>query len=470
MQNPATGRAAAVSRVCSSMSTDPVWLEGRRLAEQRLSAPEFRAWIECLAPRVIKSDVAVVDVPTNPMKEWIADRYSALLDQCLSEAAGRTMSVRFAVPDANGAGDANPGVSPSSSTDTPLDGLRLQLVAEQGSIDPRFRFDNFVVGACNQFAHAAAYAVGNRHVRGYNPFFIYGNVGLGKTHLLNAVGNFVLSRKPTARVRYVTSEAFTNELIAAIRSDRHEEFRAMYRSVDLLLIDDIQLIAKLERTQEEFFYTFNSLYQAQRQIVVTSDRFPKDIPELDDRLRSRFEWGLIADMQAPDLETRVAILTRKSESEGLSLPDEATLFLATHIRSNIRELEGSLNRVCAYASLTGQPITIELIRKVLREALRDPDTPITLDDIQKTVAKAFDVRVSDLRSNRKLRTLTVPRQVAMYLCRRLTSSSFPHIGDQFGKDHSTVIHAVRRIERQLEDDAEFRSRIERIVSELEEAR
>ncbi len=452
------------------MIADPVWSEGRTRLEAALPPLEFKAWIDCLSPRVIRSDVAVIDVPTNPMKEWIADRYTGLLERCLSEAAHRSLSVRFAVPDVGATATADPADTSASYTDTPLDGLRLQLVAEQGALDSRFRFDNFVVGACNQFAHAAASAVGNRHVRGYNPFFIYGNVGLGKTHLLNAIGNFVLSRKPTARVRYVTSEAFTNELIGAIRSDRHEEFRATYRSVDMLLIDDIQLIAKLERTQEEFFYTFNSLYQAQRQIVVTSDRFPKDIPELDDRLRSRFEWGLIADMQAPDLETRVAILRRKADSDGISLSDEATLFLATHIRSNIRELEGSLNRVCAYASLTAQPISIELIRKVLREALRDPETPITLDDIQKTVAKAFEVRVSDLRSNRKLRALTVPRQVAMYLCRRLTSSSFPHIGDQFGKDHSTVIHAVRKIERQLEEDPELRVRIERIVSDLEEAR
>ncbi len=453
------------------MILDPVWSEGRHLLEERLPPLEYKAWIECLTPRVIRPDVAVIDVPTNPMKEWIADRYTALIEQCLSQAASRTMTVRFAVPDpGTGTPEGAPTVDVTSVSDVPLDGLRLQLVSEQGDLDSRFRFDNFVVGACNQFAHAAAYAVANRHVRGYNPFFIYGNVGLGKTHLLNAVGNFVLSRKPTARVRYVTSEIFTNDLIGAIRSDRHEQFRSTYRSVDLLLIDDIQLIAKLERTQEEFFYTFNSLYQAQRQIVVTSDRFPKDIPELDDRLRSRFEWGLIADMQSPDLETRVAILKRKAESDGLAIGDDATLFLATHLRSNIRELEGSLTRVSAFASMTGQPVTIELIRKVLREALRDPDTPITLDDIQRTVAKAFGVRVSDLRSNRKLRTLTAPRQVAMYLSRRLTSSSFPHIGDQFGKDHSTVIHAVRKIERQLDEDPDFRIRIEQIVSDLEEMR
>ena len=464
-----------------------IWTEGLDLLRDKIPGTSFEAWISCLNPFDIGERIVVVEVPSNAMKEWVSDRYKTLLEESLSHVAGRPLSVRFQVSsngptdepvtdapttDAPAPSDANPSLEREevSRDEQPLDGLRLELVCNESNLDIRYGFDNFVVGTCNQFAHAAAHAVANRHVKGYNPYFIYGNVGLGKTHLINAIGSYVVSRKPTAKVRYVSSEIFTNELIDAIKNDRHEAFREAYRSLDVLLIDDIQLIAGKERTQEEFFYTFNTLYQAQKQIVVTSDRFPKDIKDLEDRLRSRFEWGLIADMQAPDLETRSAILKRKGEEEGLELPDSATLFLANNIRSNIRELEGSLNRVCAFSKVTNKPITVDLIRQVLRDNLRDTSRQLSIDEIQRAVARAFGVKVTELKSDTRERNITTARQVAMYLCRKLTASSFPYIGDQFGgRDHSTVIHAVRKIERKVTEDSAFQSRVDTLMADLEEA-
>ena len=450
------------------------WAEGLSIVRDRIPPQSYEAWIECLKPKALEGDQFILEVPTNPMREWISDRYKGILEQSLSTATSRPISIYFALPPTAPApvdGEASPREDDprDDPRDEPLEGLQLELVSQESGIDPRYQFGNFVVGNCNQFAHAAGLAVSNRLVKGYNPLFVYGHVGLGKTHLIHAVGNRVLSRKPTFCSVYCTAEAFTNELIDAIKDDRHEEFREKYRSVDLLLIDDIQLIAGKERTQEEFFYTFNALYQQQKQIVVTSDRFPKDIPDLEDRIRSRFEWGLIADMQAPDYETRVAILRRKAQTDDLEIPDDVIEFLATHIRSNIRELEGSLNRVSAFANLTSTPLTIEVVRKVMHESIREARREITIDEIQRCVARHHQLKPADLRSDRKVRTLTLPRQIAMYLCRRLTPASYPEIGDQFGgRDHSTVIHAVRKIERQIAEDGKIQAEIEALVSKLED--
>jgi chromosomal replication initiator protein len=331
----------------------------------------------------------------------------------------------------------------------------------QDGLNPKYTFASFVVGSSNQFCHAASRAVANLPALAYNPLFIYGGVGLGKTHLLNSIGLEINQGPPQIRVLYVHAEHFTNELINSIRYEKMFEFRKKYReSCDVLLMDDIQFIAGKERTQEEFFHTFNFLYESRRQIVVTSDRFPKDIPQLEERLRSRFEWGLIADIQPPDTETRVAILRKKAESDGIPLPDEVAMFLATHIRQNVRELEGSLIRLSAFASLSGNEITLDMAKDVLKNILPDKSRMISIEAIQKLVADHYHIKISDLKSPRRLKVLTVPRQIAMYLCRKHVKSSFPELGLKFGgKDHSTVVHAVQKIQRLLGEDVTLRNEI-----------
>jgi chromosomal replication initiator protein len=344
-----------------------------------------------------------------------------------------------------------------------------RAAVRRSALLPKYTFDSFVVGASNQFAHAASKAVANQPGDHYNPLFIYGGVGLGKTHLVNAIGHQVLDRNEDARVVYLSSESFMNELIAALRRDRMDEFKSRFRRVDVLIVDDVQFLAGRERTQEEFFHTFNSLYDGHRQIVLTSDKFPKEIPDLEERLRNRFEWGLIADIQPPDVETRVAILEKKAEIEGIDMPQEVAIFLATNIDSNVRELEGSLTRVGAFASLNKCPITVDFAREVLQSVLRDrADRAVTIETIQKAVCEFFRIRPTDLRSKKRTRTVALPRQVAMYLCRRHTDASFPVIGDRFGgRDHSTVIHAAQVVERRLRDDPAFRATVERLERLLE---
>jgi len=323
-----------------------------------------------------------------------------------------------------------------------------------------------VVGASNQFAHAASLAVADKPAQAYNPLFIYGGVGLGKTHLLNAIGNHVAERTDL-RIAYVTTEQFTNEVINSIRYDKMVDLRKRYRSIDMLLIDDVQFLAGKERTQEEFFHTFNSLYEARKQIVVSSDRFPREMPDMEERLRSRFGWGLVADLQQPDVETRIAILRKKSEDEGISLPEGVIQFLAENMKSNIRELEGALVRVGAYSSLTGQPITMEMAKNVLRDVIGDKKKVIAMDDIQEAVATRFHVKIAELKSRRRSKTLVHPRQIAMHLCRELTDASFPEIGRQFGgKDHTTIIHACKQIAKAKEADAALTATLESLKNQI----
>ena len=330
------------------------------------------------------------------------------------------------------------------------------------ALNPKYTFANFVVGASNQFAHAACKAVASQPGDHYNPLFIYGGVGLGKTHLVNAVGHQILEQQSFARIAYLSSETFMNDLISSLRADSMGDFKNRFRRVDVLILDDVQLLAGRERTQEEFFHTFNTLYDQRRQIVLTSDKVPKDIPGLEERLRNRFEWGLIADIQAPDVETRVAILQKKAELEGIALEHDVALFLATNIASNVRELEGSLTRLGAYASLTRRPITIEFAREVLQTMLKPKPAAVTFDAIAGAVCDHFALRPGDLRSKRRSRNVAVPRQLAMYLCRQLMNASFPHIGELFGRDHSTVIHATAATERRIKNDAAFQATVERI--------
>jgi len=327
----------------------------------------------------------------------------------------------------------------------------------------RYTFENFVVGNSNQFAHAASLAVANQPAGAYNPLFIYGGVGLGKTHLICATGNLIRKNWPALKVVYLSSETFMNDLINAIRYEKIPEFQFKYRTIDILLLDDVQFLAGKERTQEEFFHTFNYLYESQKQIVVTSDKVPKEIPELEERLRSRFEWGLIADIQRPEMETRVAILNRKAELEDIPLSQDVSIFLASRIHSNVRVLEGSLTRLKAFSDLTGEGISINMCNTILKDILDVRHPSITTDDILRAVAKYFNIRLSELRSRKRMKEIVEARQMAMYLCRELTSDSFPEIGSKFGgKDHSTVIYAVKKIEKRISHDPDVKNDIERI--------
>jgi chromosomal replication initiator protein len=335
-------------------------------------------------------------------------------------------------------------------------------------LNPRYTFDTFVVGSSNQFAHAAALAVAESPSKAYNPLYIYGGVGLGKTHLMHAIGHAIRARNKHLRLTYVSSERFMNELINAIRYDKTLAFREKYRNVDVLLIDDIQFLAGKERTQEEFFHTFNALYDAQKQIVITSDCPPREIPTLEERLHSRFEWGLIADIQPPDLETKVAILKKKAEQERISLPDNVALFIASKIKSNIRELEGALIRLIAYSSLTGRPISLALAQETLRGLIdEEEEKTVTIELIQKTVADYFGLRVSDLKSKNNSRSVAEPRQIAMYLCKRLTTASLPEIGREFGgKHHTTVLHSINKISELYEKREDFHRIINNLIDRL----
>jgi chromosomal replication initiator protein len=333
-----------------------------------------------------------------------------------------------------------------------------------GILSPRYSFDTFIVGPSNQFAHAASRAVAEAPSRSYNPLFIYGGVGLGKTHLMHAIGHYVATHLKNLKLTYISSERFMNEMINAVRYDRILDFRERYRSVDVLLVDDVQFLAGKEGTQTEFFHTFNALYDSQKQIVISSDCPPHEIPQLEERLRSRFEWGLIADIQSPDLETKTAILKRKAETEGISLPDNVAIFIAGKIKSNIRELEGSLIRLIAYASLTGREITLSLAQDVLRNVLQNDDRAVTIEGVQKAVADHYSLKVAELKSMNNSKSVAMPRQIAMYLCKNLTNASLPEIGKSFGgKHHSTVIHSIRKVEDLRQKNGDFNTLINSLM-------
>ncbi|MHB8111079.1 MAG: chromosomal replication initiator protein DnaA, partial [Syntrophorhabdaceae bacterium] len=335
--------------------------------------------------------------------------------------------------------------------------------------NPRYTFENFVVGSSNQFANAACLAVSTNPGKTYNPLFIYGGVGLGKTHLLNAVGNFLIGHGTTnpERICYITAETFTNELINSIRFEKMDDFRNRFRKMDIILIDDIQFIAGKERTQAEFFHTFNTLYDNMKQIVVTSDKFPRDIENFEERLKSRFEWGLVADIQSPDIETKVAILNKKAEQEKIDLPLDVAFFIATNSKDSIRALEGTLIRVGAYSSLNKMPITTDLVKQIMSHIIKEKNKEITIDMIIKEVCSHFSVTLTDIKSGKRIRSIMQPRQIAMYLSRRLTDSSLVSIGEKFGgKDHATVIHSIRKIESELDVKKELKSTVEKIVNKL----
>ncbi len=448
------------------MGSEAVWGEAMTYIEGKVSKQVFDTWFLPLHLRSIEDSTAKVEVPNKFFGEWLGQHYGTLISEALGAAqGGGEIGVTYFTAEKIGA-KASSGTTTAPAfppTSKPSLSSRPRRTVQ---LNPRYSFKNFVVGASNQFAHAASMAVAEAPAQAYNPLFLYGGVGLGKTHLLNAIGNHVAERSDL-RIAYVTTEQFTNEVINSIRYDKMIDLRKRYRNIDMLLVDDVQFLAGKERTQEEFFHTFNTLYEARKQIILSSDRFPKEMPEIEERLRSRFEWGLIADLQAPDVETRIAILRKKSEDEGIGLPDDVVQFLSANMKSNIRELEGSLVRLGAYSSLTGQPITLDMAKTLLRDIIGDKKKIITMDDIQETVAGRFHVKISDLRSRRRSKTLVYPRQIAMFLCRELTDASFPEIGRQFGgKDHTTIIHACKQIGKLKETDHTLRATLESLKDQV----
>ncbi|MBI2339233.1 MAG: chromosomal replication initiator protein DnaA [Deltaproteobacteria bacterium] len=404
-------------------------------------------------------------VPSKFVRDWILENYLEVIKFELFKITGAecNVSVRIdsSIPSRSNGPSLPVGSVPSPAT--PVRGMPQAPTHEiPASLNSRYVFDNFVVGDSNQFVHAACRAVANNPAKNYNPLFIYGGVGLGKTHLVNAIGIEVLRKNPACKIIYATGEKFTNEVINSIRYNKTFELRQKYRNnCDLLLIDDVQFIAGKEKTMEEFFHTFNALYELRKQIVMTSDTLPKDIPNLEERLRSRFGWGLLADIQAPELETRAAILRKKAEDEGIALSDEVCQFIASHVKTNVRDLEGCLVRVSAFASMAKIPITVGLAREVLKNILRGFSTVPSIEAIQHTVADYFKLQIVDLKSHRRHRNLAVPRQIAMYLCKKYSKASYPEIGNKFGgKDHTTVIHAFQKISRSVTDDSSLRDRVD----------
>jgi len=438
------------------MKLEDVWRVSLSAIETEVSKQSFDSWFKPLKLEAIDGDQAYLAIPNRFVGEWLKEHYSQLLERTLQLATKQPgLKVQFVVQE-----------TPNHAAAAPIKDAE-DRVKPPAQLNNRYTFETFVVGASNQFAHAACRAVAEAPARAYNPLFIYGGVGLGKTHLLNAVGHAICQRRSLTKIAYLSSEQFTNEVINSIRYDKMLEFRNKYRNMDILLVDDIQFIAGKERTQEEFFHTFNTLYEAHKQIVISSDRFPKEMPAIEERLRSRFEWGLIADLQPPDLETKIAILNKKADTDGLPLPSEVALFLAANIKTNIRELEGSLIRLGAFSSLTGQPVTIDLAKKVLRDTISERKRFITIEEIQKTVADRFHMKATDMRAKNRTKNVAYPRQIAMHLCRELTELSFPEIGRHFGgRDHTTVIHACKQVERMKEHEPSVKQLLEGLIQQL----
>lgn len=436
---------------------DELWKEALRCLRETLGKQNFETWIKPIRVRESDDGEIILEVPNKFFRDWLVEHFLTAIHETLAELSHR--SVRLSV-------NVNNQLQARGRTEKGVERERPKA-SRANNLISKYNFENFVVGASNQFAHAASLAVANQPGEHYNPLFIYGGVGLGKTHLINAIGHRIVDKRPALKVFYLSSESFMNELIGSLRRDRMGEFKIRFRNMDVLILDDVQFIAGKERTQEEFFHTFNSLYESHKQIIITSDKFPKEIPALEDRLRNRFEWGLIADIQPPDVETRVAILQKKAEAVGVSLPHEVALFLASHIDSNVRELEGSLTRLGAFASLTKAPITIDLAKEVLKNTLKGAHREVTIENIQKTICDYFNIKIGDLKAKRRTMNIALPRQVAMYLCRKYTATSFPAIGYKFGgRDHSTVIHASKTIEKKIKEDPYMQATIEKLEKNL----
>ena len=442
--------------------SNELWSAALAALERKYSKPIFEMWLKPMRPVAMSDEEIVLSVQSPFARDWVENRLKGDISDVLTELLGATIALRFVV-----AADA-PDLAEPDDRQAPAGGARAALSEDirHGNLNPRYTFEEFVVGNSNRFAHAASQAVAEAPARAYNPLFLYGGVGLGKTHLMHAIGHRVLAQTPSANIVYVSSEKFTNEFIIAIKNNQTVEFRNKYRHVDVLLIDDIQFLEGKEQTQEEFFHTFNSLHEAQRQLVISSDRPPKEIQTLESRLRSRFEWGLLTDIQPPDLETREAILRKKAESEKIPVPDDVTSFIAKVIPSNIRELEGALIRVVAFASLTKSPITADLASEVLKNIVATaPARRITIALIKERVAKAHGLTVKEMDHQRRDQRLAAPRQIAMYLATELTDCSLPQIAREFGKkDHTTVMYARDKVKNQIGVDEVYRNKVRSLMA------
>ena len=437
-----------------------LWDKTLDIIKSELSEVSFNTWIKSCEPMSISSDTIKISVPNSFTQDILDKRYKDLVVNAIKAVCSKLYKIEFIIMSDDYDKDEN---------NTPEISKSIIVNDEMSStLNPKYTFKSFVIGNSNRFAHAASLAVAESPAKAYNPLFIYGGVGLGKTHLMHAIGHYILASNPNAKVVYVSSEKFTNELINAIKDDKNEEFRNKYRNVDILLIDDIQFIAGKERTQEEFFHTFNALHDANKQIILSSDRPPKEIPTLEDRLRSRFEWGLIADIQVPDFETRMAILKKKADVENLNVANEVMGYIATKIKSNIRELEGALIRIIAYSSLTNREVTVDLATEALKDIIsKKQGKHVTIDTIQDIVSSYFNLRIEDLKSQRRTRNVVYPRQIAMYLSRKLTDMSLPKIGEEFGgRDHTTVIHAYEKISENLKIDDSLQQTVNDITKKL----
>jgi chromosomal replication initiator protein len=466
----------------SQKELDHIWEKTLENIKEKITNPSFNTWFsETKAVLTTGENQLVLQVPNNFIQEWIETQYTDLIEEILKELTGNQWTLLLLTPKQvkkfKEKQKENKDYNKNDSENT----NDLEVVEEsieennsdqefQNGFNPKYTFDTFVVGNSNRFAHAASLAVAEAPAKAYNPLFIYGDVGLGKTHLMQAIAHFILKNNPDYKVVYVSSETFTNELINSIKDDSTVDFRDKYRNIDILLVDDIQFLAGKERTQEEFFHTFNTLHESNRQLIISSDRPPKEIPTLEERLRSRFEWGLITDIQKPDLETRIAILRKKADVENLTIPNEVIIYIANKIQSNIRELEGALVKVIAYSSLVDREIDIELAREALKDLVnkkKHEQIEVNIERIKKIIIDDYNLKMEDMESKKRTQNIAFPRQIAMYLSRELTDFSLPHIGNEFGgRDHTTVIHAHNKIKEKIENENDFNNKIERLTDKI----
>jgi len=439
-----------------------LWVATLEKIEEKISKPSFETWLQYTKALDLEGDTLIISAPNEFARDWLENQYTKFISEILLDITGTELHTKFIVPDSSPKEDDNGNNSEQKQNPS------MNREVNKTMLNDKYTFDSFVIGAGNRFAHAASLAVAEAPAKAYNPLFIYGGVGLGKTHLMQAIGHYVQDHDPNAKVVYLSSEKFTNEFINAIMDNKTTAFRNKYRSVDVLLIDDIQFIAGKESTQEEFFHTFNTLHEESKQIIISSDRPPKEIPTLEDRLRSRFEWGLITDITPPDLETRIAILSKKARAEGLDMPNEVMLYIANQIDTNIRELEGALIRVQAYSSLVNQDIDASLAADALKDIIpSSKPRVITIQRIQETVGEKYNVKLEEMLAKKRTKAIAFPRQIAMYLSRELTDSSLPKIGEEFGgRDHTTVIHAHDKLTKLMENDTELYKEIEQIKEQL----
>ncbi|HTS24721.1 MAG TPA: chromosomal replication initiator protein DnaA [Bryobacteraceae bacterium] len=433
-----------------------IWDQILSCLQRSVSQEGYQNWLKGTSFAGLNGDTLTVSVPDRETRTWLETEYAGIVSDAIRTLNLPVRQVSYEAQPVRGA------------INQAITGMETELESGGSALNPKFTFGTFVVGACNQFAHAAARSVATNPSRSYNPLFLYGGVGMGKTHLMHAIGRELMDRFTAMRVIYTSSERFMNEMIACIRTDRMQQFHQRYREADVLLIDDIQILGTKERTQEEFFHTFNELHDHQKQIVISSDSPPKEIPGLVERLRSRFGWGLLADLQPPDLETKMAILDKKSQAEGVTLPDDVRTFMASKTKSNVRELEGALVKLIAYSSLTGTPIHLQMAQQVLKHLVHVQDRRVTIDAIQRAVAERFQIKPSQLKEKSNTKKIVYPRQVAMYLVKELTEASLPEIGRAFGgKHHTTVIHSINKIEQTRSHDADLNRLLHSLMDSLQ---